>query len=232
MQDPIPPTLKLYGTENYADWAKVTQQELKKDGLWPVVEDDTVQRTGNATSMDNYARQQEARSFITDRLGDGPFRSVVYGKNVSAAQLWKELKSAYEEHGYPLIDKLASELINMKWDGSSNLDDHVEMFARMMKRLNDATIADGRQPVPDWMQISLLLRSVEGVDEGVQQKVVNVLKSGNLRKKTGELELADVAEDFKNFRHFAKGLEFYRSGGIQAKDEELEFVHLPKGATE
>lgn len=222
MQDQASLLLKLYGKENYADWEKLTQRGLEEAGLWLIVQNGTAKHGETATSMDQYTSEQDTRRYIIDRLGDAPFKAVVYEKreSLSPAQLWNELKLRYQEHGYPLLNNLASEAIEMRWNGKTSLDDHVDLFSRMMKRLNDATSADGRQPVPEWMQVTLLLRSIEGVDENVQKGVVDVLRAGDLRKKTGELTLAEIAQDFKNFRYFAKGLEFYRSGEGKTEGEQ------------
>lgn len=222
MQDQASSILKLYGKDNYADWANVTQQGLEQNGLWPIVQEGTAKRSEKTMTMDRYASEQEARRYIIDRLGDVPFKALVHDKreSLSPGELWNELKSRFQEHGYPLLNNLASDIIEMKWNGTTYLDDHVDLFSRMMKRLNDVTAADGREPVPEWMQVTMLLRSIEGVDENVQKHVVNVLKSGDLRKKTGELKLAEIAQDFKHFRHFAKGLEFYRSEGSKTEGEQ------------
>ena len=224
--------LKLHGTENYAEWSIRTQRNLEKLGLWSLVdgtEPEPPCLSARASqeeirkSVDYNNRAQEARRYIVSRLGDGPYNAIIYKKSAtspSARYMWDALRARYQERGDGLRYALFKELAETKWDGENPLDDHAEHFSRLMKRLNNVAEADGLDVMPEWIQISLLLQSIEGVHEGVQKNVVDVLKGGNLRKK----KFVDIVGDLKENGHFARMLELYRinsKDGGEKEDEKM-----------
>jgi hypothetical protein len=210
--------LKLYGTENYADWETHMRTNLEKLGLWSYIDgsaNEPLLLSTNASHEDikralGYnERSHAAIRYVISQLGDGPYNTVIYKKGATippAKQLWEALRSQYQERGDKLRNGIFQKITSTKWDGANALDDHVEHFSRLMKRLNDITAADGLELLPEWTQISLLLQSINGVHEGVQKNVVDVLNAGNLRKK----KFVEIAEDLTENGHLRRMLEILK----------------------
>jgi hypothetical protein len=212
-------TLKLLGSENYTDWAIRTKTNLQKLGLWGHI-DGTVTEplclSANASAQDvkravHYNEQaQAARRYIISQISDGPYNTVIYKKGASrlpAKILWKTLRLRYQERGDKLRHELFQELMHTKWDGANPLEDHVEHFSRLMKRLNDITVADGLDAMPEWTQISLLLQSIDGINDHVQKMIVDVLKGADLRKR----KFTEIVQDLVEHSHMKKMLEMIRT---------------------
>jgi hypothetical protein len=219
-------TFKLYGSENYADWAVRTQSKLHTLGLWGHIdgtcEDPGIHSRSVGTDDIKHAveyneKEQAARRYIISQVSDSCYDTVIYKQAVSALSakmLWDALRHRYQERGDELRYDVFLELTNTRWSGTNLLEDHVEHLTRMMKRLNDITTADGLECMPEWTQISMLLQSIDGVDEDVQRSVVDVLKSADLRKK----KFVEIAQDLMENSHMKRMLEI---GRMEMTDEDV-----------
>ena len=125
------------------------------------------------------------------------------------------LQQAYAPHG-PTARFDTLRKLDDKWARPSVIPstDHVEHFSRLMARLNAIAEAEGLDKLPEWMQIAMLLRSINGVDDEVQRVVVDVLKDGDLRRKKFHHMVADLTGYGLNFK---KMLEMSRTQWVDSK---------------
>ncbi|KAF2187351.1 hypothetical protein K469DRAFT_705036 [Zopfia rhizophila CBS 207.26] len=226
--------MKLYGTTNYFEWSKAMRTTMDPLDLLPIIDSTVTLPPGPNSdvqeSVDYMHKNTHALKLLTNSLSDEIYMEVFTANPnaspallSSAKALWEELKARYQAKDVVRNYLALHRSIPKKWDCKTPIEIHVQSFSRNLRKLNELASIHGLETIPGWYQVTMLLGSIEGVDEGLQEKAVDALSNG-LMKKVGKLKIADLAGDMGEGRHWVKELEVRRKegGGVSRESEMSE----------
>ena len=128
--------LKLQGRKNYSTWKVAMKTDLQKEGLWDCIE----APPGGSISTDE-EDLRHARDKIIRSLNSLPYSNVKDAK--TAAEVWKELKRAFEDTELTRCVGLLRTLITTQFINCASVNDYIDTVITTAHSLDEIGIKIG-----------------------------------------------------------------------------------------
>lgn len=199
------PIEKLYGIENYAQWATAMEAFLRLEKLWTVIEPDQEAAEGTSVQISD-CRSQLILYVEQDAL-------IHFNKTDHPKDIWKDLKSAFEDKSRLRRHRLLRQLCRTDLAHCATPEEYVAKIIMAARQLQGL----GMKLEDDFLADILLM----GLPEMFEPMVMGMENSG-IKLSTSIVE-AKILTDVKNRLNECRQNNtqvhgFYSGGSFQRRD--------------